>query len=231
MCCFICAHRRVAVPRYRMICLVLIRNSWTDSDDTLHREADSPTKFVFSFTLRHPSWPLIGLNISEFTFCIPLNLRSKTRQKSTIMLLTWIYFCRSAVTVNFILPFMTNVTISLSISQIFRSWETIYQLRPPMAYSSHSLYSMPWLAPRMDVLFWERHDFQISFSNRDTSKNAWNRHWRSLMVDTGILSNNTTSRTILVPVLLFSNSAHVWRSVFLYKPGLYITIYISLGRY
>ena len=29
----------------------------------------------------------------------------------------------------------------------------------------------------------------------------------------------------------FSNSAHVRRSVFLYKHGLYITIYISLGRY
>ena len=33
-------------------------------------------------------------------------------------------------------------------------------------------------------------DFQISFSNRDTSRNAWNRHWGSFMVDTGILSNN-----------------------------------------
>ena len=30
----------------------------------------------------------------------------------------------------------------------------------------------------------------ISFSNRDTSRNAWNRHWGSFMVDTGILSNN-----------------------------------------
>ena len=39
---------------------------------------------------------------------------------------------------------------------------------------------MPGLAPRMDVLFWERRDFQISFSNRDTSRNAWNRHLGSL---------------------------------------------------
>ena len=29
----------------------------------------------------------------------------------------------------------------------------------------------------------------------------------------------------------FSNNAHIWRSIFLYKHGLYITIYISLGRY
>ena len=49
---------------------------------------------------------------------------------------------------------------------------------------------MPGLAPRMDVLSWEPRDFQISFSNRDTSRNAWNRHWGSFMVDTGILSNN-----------------------------------------
>ena len=33
-------------------------------------------------------------------------------------------------------------------------------------------------------------DFQISFSNRDTSRNAWNRHLGSFMVDTGILSNS-----------------------------------------
>ena len=52
------------------------------------------------------------------------------------------------------------------------------------------LYGMPGLAPRIDVLSWGRRDFQISFSNRDTSRNAWNRHWGSFMVDTGILSNN-----------------------------------------
>ena len=59
-----------------------------------------------------------------------------------------------------------------------------------MASLSHSLYDMPGLAPRMDVLFWGRHDFQISFSNRDTSRYAWNRYRRSFMVDTGTLSNN-----------------------------------------
>ena len=80
--------------------------------------------------------------------------------------------------------------LNVRISQTFRSWVAIYQLRSPMASLSHSLYDMPGLAPRMDVLFWGRHGFQISFSNRDTSRNAWNRHSRSFMVDTGILSNN-----------------------------------------
>ena len=103
-------------------------------------------------------------------------------------------FSRNALvgeTVNFILPFMTNMTISISISQIVRSWVAIYQLRPPMASLSHSLYDMPRLVPRMNVLFWGRHNFQINFSNRDTWMNAWNRHWRSFLVDKGILSNNT----------------------------------------
>ena len=50
--------------------------------------------------------------------CIPLNSRSKTRQRATLLLLTWIYFCRLGGAVNFTLPFMTNVTISISTSQI-----------------------------------------------------------------------------------------------------------------
>ena len=39
-------------------------------------------------------------------------------------------------------------------------------------------------------MFYSERDFQISFSNRDNSRNAWKRYWRSFMVDTGILSNN-----------------------------------------
>ena len=68
---------------------------------------------------------------------------------------------------------------------ILLSWVEIYQLRPPMASLSHSWYDMPGHVPRMDVLFWGRYDFQIRFSNRDTSRNAWNRYYRSFMVDTG----------------------------------------------
>ena len=53
--------------------------------------------------------------------CIPLNLRSKTRRRATPLLPTWIYSCRSRVTVSCELPFTTNVTISTSISQTLRS--------------------------------------------------------------------------------------------------------------
>ena len=92
--------------------------------------------------------------------------------------------------VNFTLPFMTNVTISISTSQIFRSWVAIFQPRPSTASLFRSLYDIPGLAPRMDVLFRGLRDFQMSFSKRDTSRNAWNCHWGSFMVDTGIFSNN-----------------------------------------
>ena len=43
------------------------------------------------------------------------------------------------------------------------------------------------LALRMNVLFWGPSDFPVSYSNRDTSRNAWNRHSGRFMVDTGIL--------------------------------------------
>ena len=43
---------------------------------------------------------------------------------------------------------------------------------------------------RMNVLFWGPGDFPVSYSNRDTLWNAWNRHSGSFMVDTGILLSN-----------------------------------------
>ena len=46
------------------------------------------------------------------------------------------------------------------------------------------------VAPRMNVLFWGPDDFPVSYSNRDTSWNAWNRHSGSFMVDMGILFSN-----------------------------------------
>ena len=55
-----------------------------------------------------------------------------------------------------------------------------------MASLSRSLYDKTGLAPRMDVLLWGRRNFQINFSIRNTSKNAWNRHSGSFMVDTWI---------------------------------------------
>ena len=78
----------------------------------------------FNFTYRYID-DVLSINNQSLRItwarCIPLNSRSKTRQRATLLLHTWIYFCRSGGTVNFTLPFMTNVTISISTSQIFRS--------------------------------------------------------------------------------------------------------------
>ena len=105
----------------------------------------------------------------------PLSLRSKTRRRATLLLPTWICSCQSVGTVNFILPFTTNVTISISILQTFRSWVATSHLRPPMAFLSHNWSDTPGLATLMYVLFWGRCDFPISFSGRDMSRNVWNR--------------------------------------------------------
>ena len=107
--------------------------------------------------------------------CIPLSLRSKTRRRATLLLPTWICSCQSVGTVNFALRFTTNVTISISILQTFRSWVATSHLRPPMAFLSHNSSDTPGLAPLMNVLFWGRCDFPISFSGRDMSRNVWNR--------------------------------------------------------
>ena len=80
--------------------------------------------------------------------CILLSLRSKT-----LLLPTWICSCQSVWTVNFILPFTTNVTISISILQTFRSWVATSHLRPPMAFLSHNSSNTPGLAPLMNGFF------------------------------------------------------------------------------
>ena len=66
---------------------------------------------------------------------------------------TWICSCQSVGTVNFALPFTTNVTISISILQTFRSWVATSHLRPPMAFLSHNSSDTPGLAPLMNVFF------------------------------------------------------------------------------
>ena len=57
-----------------------------------------------------------------------------------------------------------------------------------MTFLSLNLYDTTGLALRMTVLFWRPGDFPASYSNRDTSWNAWSRHSGSFMVDTGSYS-------------------------------------------
>ena len=149
----------------------------------------------FDFTYRYID-DVLSINDPEFEnylgqmYPVELEIKDTTESNTSASYLDLLLSIGREVI--FIVPFMTNVTISISTSQIFRSWVAIFQPRPPMASLFRSLYGMPGLAPRMDVLSWGRRDFQISFSNMDTSRNAWNRHWGSFMVDTGVLSNNMT---------------------------------------
>ena len=95
--------------------------------------------------------------------------------------------------VNFTLPFTTNEIISVSTSQTFRSWVVIFHLRRPMAFLSLSLYDKHGCAPRMNVLSLGPDDFPVSYANKDTLWNAWNRHSGSFMVNMGILFSNIKS--------------------------------------
>ena len=132
----------------------------------------------FNFTYRYID-DVLSINNPDFENYLgqmyPLSLRSKTRRRATLLLPTWICSCQSVGTVNFALPFTTNVTISISILQTFRSWVATSHLRPPMAFLSHNSSDTPGLAHLMNVLFWGRCDFPISFSDRDMSRNVWNR--------------------------------------------------------
>ena len=92
----------------------------------------------FNFTYRYTSMTYCQ-SITQilriiWVRCIPLNLKSKTWQRATPLLPTWIYYCRSEGTVSCARPFTTNMTISTSISLTFRSWAAIFHLRQPMVF-------------------------------------------------------------------------------------------------
>ena len=86
-----------------------------------------------------------------------------------------------------------NEMISIPSSQTFRFGVVIFHLHQPMAFLYLSLYNTPGLAPHMNVLFWRPDSFPVSYANRDTWWNTWNRHSGSFGVDTEILSTNMKS--------------------------------------
>ena len=110
----------------------------------------------FNFTYRYID-DVLSINNPDFENYLgqmyPAELEIKKRQRATPLLPTWIYSCRSEGTVSCALPFTTNVTISTSISQTFRTWAATFHLHQPMAFLSHSSYGMPGLALLMNVLF------------------------------------------------------------------------------
>ena len=125
----------------------------------------------FNFTYRYIN-DVLSINNPEVEnylgqmYPVSLEIKDTTESNTSASYLDLLLSIRRDGQLHTSIP--TNVMISISISQIFRSWVAIYQLRPPMASLSRSLCDMPGLALRMNVLFGRRHDFQISFSNRDT---------------------------------------------------------------
>ena len=111
--------------------------------------------------------------------------------KATPLLPTWIYSCRSRVTVSCALPFTTKVTISTSISHTFRSWVEIFHSRQPMVFLSHSSYGRPGLL--LLWMFYSKGGATFIWAPRTgiqcMSWNVWNRPSESFMVDMGNSSN------------------------------------------
>ena len=90
----------------------------------------------FNFTYRYID-DVLSINNPDFENYLgqmySLSLRSETRRRATLLLPTWICSCQSVGTVNFALPFTTNVTISIFILQTSRFWVATSHLCPPMA--------------------------------------------------------------------------------------------------
>ena len=78
----------------------------------------------FNFTYRYID-DVLSINNPDFENYLgqmyPPELEIKDTTEATLLLPTWICSCQSVGTVNFALPFTTNVTISISILQTFRS--------------------------------------------------------------------------------------------------------------
>ena len=124
---------------------------------------------LFNFTYRYID-DVLSTNNPEFENCLgqmyPVDLEIKDTTESNI----------SASYLDLLLSIGRDGQLHTSIydkrddfnfhiTQTFRSWVAIFQPRPSLASLFRSLYGMPGLAPRMDVLSWGRRDFQISFSN------------------------------------------------------------------
>ena len=88
------------------------------------------------------------------------------------------------------LPFTKNEMISISTSQIIRSLVVVLNLCQLRAFLSLSLYDTLGLAPHINVSSWGPGDFPVSYWNRDTPQNAWNRRPRSFVIDTELLFTN-----------------------------------------
>ena len=105
-----------------------------------------------------------------------------------------------------------------------------------MAFLSHNSSDTPGLAPLINVLFWGRCDFPISFSSRAMSRNVWNRLLGCYLVGTGILPNNMSFTTlecytIFWRITIYSETLHWWAITPMFDPFLIWTLLPNLTFY
>ena len=129
-------------------------------------------------------------NITKtFLKCV---LSEEIRMVITRFVFEW-FACRNCMILRSqipVLPFRWRVAVKLNFDHKMLQFMPAISIETSTKILSLKLYVTPGLAPRMNVLFWGPGDFPVSYSNRDTSRNAWNRHSGSFMVDTGILFSN-----------------------------------------
>ena len=110
----------------------------------------------FNFTYRYID-DILSINNPDFEnylgqiFPAELEIKDMTESNTSASYLDLLLSIESDVSCT--LPFTTNMTISTSTTQIFRSWVAIFLLRQPMVFLSLSSYGMPGLAPLTNVLF------------------------------------------------------------------------------
>ena len=78
-----------------------------------------------------------------------------------------IFFCLWGDWMHFLSHMIWQNALSDAMTWLNAISAATSQLRPPMAFLSHNSSDTPGLAPLMNVSFWGRCDFPISFSGRD----------------------------------------------------------------
>ena len=130
----------------------------------------------FNFTYRYID-DVLSINNPDFENYLgqmyPPELEIKDTTESNTSASYLVCYCQSVGTVNFALPFTTNVTISISILQTFRSWVATSHFPRLWRFYLTTHPIRQGLHPLINVLFWERCDFPTSFSGRDMSRNVW----------------------------------------------------------
>ena len=180
-----------------MICLVLPTNSWHSNGYKLGPSSSRHLSIIIGSGIHTIS--ALGRKKSRFNFtyrdignvgCINLPDFANYRSKDPIKSVT------SASYLDLLLSIRRDGHLHTSIYQ-WVDFEIINFLFLSSNISSSQAYGVLsynfYDALLMKGYFWGSVNFQVSYTNRNTSWNAWKRHSGSFMVDSGILLSNMKS--------------------------------------